>query len=219
MLRLPSSILPYAPSYATESAGLTTSKEAYVLFLPSVTHEEYLLGVRVLLFGYKYDHDTRDPSRDVVVMTTPQVPLEVEELLRSEGAIISRNDLITSIPMLGDTYLDAGFLLVRPDRKKFEELLLVRDFAGLLGDMEQALLNKYFRKDGPHPWTTLRRPWVKAAPDKTDLMAPNPPMLHGMCWAEECDWELRSLWHKKLGKMLGFHAARRQKEEEGQRDL
>jgi alpha-N-acetylglucosamine transferase len=183
------------------SAGLTTSKEAYVLFLPSVTHKEYLLGVRVLLFGYKYDHDTRDPSRDVVVMTTPQVPLGVEELLRSEGAIISRNDLITSIPstldvhgdqrykdmynklhiwsltqyervlytdadclmtrslkgiwdepeargvalasrtltnsVLGDTYLDAGFLLARPDRKMFEELLLVRDFAGHLGDMEQ----------------------------------------------------------------------------------
>jgi alpha-N-acetylglucosamine transferase len=226
---------PPTPAPPNDAASLATSKEAYVLFLPSVGREDYVLSLRTLLYGYKYDHDTRDPSRDVVVLTTPQVPLEVEELLRDEGAIVSRHEVITSIPTpfdingnhfykdvynklfiwnmtqyervllsdsdflmtrslegiwdepesqaetglaarfmlhsgLGTEYLNSGLMIARPNRTMFEEILLVRDFLGPLQDTEQvsdpperssqalivqSLLNKYFRKDGPHPWSTL----------------------------------------------------------------
>lgn len=171
-----------------------------MLFLPSLQREEYLIALRVLLYGYKHDPETRDTDRDVVVLTTPQVTFEVEDLLRSEGAIISRHELITSIPnphdlsgthrwkdqfnklliwnmtqyervlmtdsdmlmaksMKGiwddasaqigsgpaanyqgeesDNYLNAGFMLVAPNRTIFEELLLVRDFPSGIGDIEQ----------------------------------------------------------------------------------
>lgn len=98
---------PLRPSLGLFPSGSTpayspldqpTSKEAYVMFLPSVDREEYVLSARVLLYGFKYDPDTRDPDRDVVIMTTPQVPAALEDQLREEGAMIARHDSITSIP-------------------------------------------------------------------------------------------------------------------------
>ncbi|KAI9634638.1 nucleotide-diphospho-sugar transferase, partial [Dioszegia hungarica] len=231
-----------------------TSKEAYVLSLPSVEREEYLLALRVLLYGYKYDHYTRDPSRDVIVMTTPHVPVEVEDQLRADGAIIFRHDLIPSITdpfdinsdhicrhcynkllvwnmiqyervLLADSdflmvrslegiwdepesqaetglaarsvlhsdpgtdYLDSSFVIARPNRTMFEELLLVQGSPGPMQDIGQSLLDKYFRKDGPHPWSALDE------------------KLHEKCWMDSGDWALTSLWSMKVGKMLGHQLA------------
>lgn len=218
------------------------SKEAYVLFLPSVQREEYLLGCRVLIYGYKHDPETRDLTRDLVVMTTPQVPLYIEDQLRSEGAIVIRHDLITSIPnphdvngthpwkdqfnklliwnmtqyervlyhdsdMLlvksisdiwdqdfaspesgltatyqgdeWDDYLNGGWLLIRPNRTMFEELLLVRDWnSHWINDVEQvsnsdciALGNLFTHTSGPDEqvlsprWATpLEPPSGKVSP-------------------------------------------------------
>lgn len=202
LLRPSLSFFPSTLLLPKHETSLATSKEAYVLSLPSVEREEYLLALRVLLYGYKYDHDTRDPSRDVIVMTTPHVPVEVEDQLRADGAIIFRHDLIPSITdpfdinsdhicrhcynkllvwnmtqyervLLADSdflmvrslegiwdepesqaetglaarsvlhsdpgtdYLDSSFVIARPNRTMFEELLLVQGSPGPMQDIGQ----------------------------------------------------------------------------------
>ena len=91
-------------------SGTPRSQEAYVTFLSSTEEPWYLDSVRLLLFQLKYDPLTLDPSqRDFVVLTTPYVPANVEDQLRSEGALVLRHDLITEgLPRGGnqDGYYD-----------------------------------------------------------------------------------------------------------------
>lgn len=204
--------------FSNTGVNQSTSKEAYVLFLPSIDRPEYIQSIRILIYGYKYDAETRDETRDVVVMTTPQVPACIEDQLRNEGAIIIRNNLITSIPnphstsnsqhpwkdqynklliwnltqydqvlytdadMLmsrsmkeiwndpgvryskesgiglaarfmrfsgqSDDYLNAGFLVVTPNRTMFEAILEVRGFENGMRDMEQVSSISKVRKLG-----------------------------------------------------------------------
>lgn len=100
------------PSWHTigtpSSLMVTSSKEAYVLFLPSVARIDYVDSIRLLLYGFKHDLNTRDTSnRDVIIISTSQVPLSVEDQLRGEGAIVIRDTrYTTSFPSHLDTQAD-----------------------------------------------------------------------------------------------------------------
>lgn len=108
-------VLPALKSASRSSVG---RNEAYVHFLPSIDRAEYITSLRTLMYGLQHDPDTRDTTRDIVVMTTPQVPTSVEDQLRSEGAIIYRHDLITSIPNPYDLDSDARW------KDQYNKLLL-----------------------------------------------------------------------------------------------
>lgn len=74
--------------------------DAYITFLSSAEDPWLFTSVRLLLFQLKHYLLTRDPSnREVIVLTTPHIPFEMEYQLRSEGAVIYRHELIDGLPM------------------------------------------------------------------------------------------------------------------------
>ncbi|OCF40074.1 hypothetical protein I317_06149 [Kwoniella heveanensis CBS 569] len=219
----------------TTQAG--QGKEAYVTFLSSVADQNYLLATRLLIYQLLHDPLTSDrtTSRDVVVLVTPSIDSDVEQILRDEGALVNRVELLDGFPVpkeiegdenhhwkdqytklhifamtsydrvlyldndvlllnslapiwtspgselesglggVGErkkeelvesdkrieplsqeeerSYLNAGFMMLRPDQERFDTLRQIRDYEPFY--MEQALLNSYYDWDGDHPWTLL----------------------------------------------------------------
>ena len=98
---LPSGPSPASPELITDAplVQLHNSKEAYVTFLSEVSKDPwYGINTRLLLFQFKHDPLTYDPTRDFIVLTTPHIPLAVEDQLRAEGAIVIRKELILNMP-------------------------------------------------------------------------------------------------------------------------
>ena len=80
------------------------SREAYATFLSDVKEPWYSVSTRLLTFQFKHDPVTMDPDRDFVVLTTPHIPLGLEEQLRREGATVERRELIRGMPGELDPY-------------------------------------------------------------------------------------------------------------------
>ncbi|TYJ55575.1 hypothetical protein B9479_003725 [Cryptococcus floricola] len=92
-------------------------------------------------------------------------------------------------------YLNAGFLLVKPDGETFEELRGVREYNPFY--MEQALLNEYFSWEGDHPWTPLQDQFVSHFPRREQLHDGH-YALHAKMWKDEIDREVVDLWETKI---------------------
>lgn len=78
-----------------EGEGIMSDKpEAYVTFLSSITDPWYFLSTRLLLYQLHHHPHTSDPLRPLVVLTTPQIPAEVETQLEHQGAEVKRVELL-----------------------------------------------------------------------------------------------------------------------------
>ncbi|KIR38854.1 hypothetical protein I307_01559 [Cryptococcus deuterogattii 99/473] len=98
----PSPLLPFdtlsAPSPEPNKPN-GTPREAYVTFL-SNEDPYYFASARLLVFALQHDPLTADPSRPVIVLTTPSVPASYSRKLEAEGAIVIEKPPITSLPMV-----------------------------------------------------------------------------------------------------------------------
>ncbi|WVR03720.1 hypothetical protein IAU60_000715 [Kwoniella sp. DSM 27419] len=109
-------------------------------------------------------------------------------------------------PSSGDeerSYLNAGFMLLRPDRQLFDTLREVRGYQPFY--MEQALLNHYFDWDGEHPWQRLDRRFVSHFPKGSDIQA-GYFMLHAKMWKDPVDEAVKTAWRDAVGRMEGAAA-------------
>ncbi|ORX40888.1 nucleotide-diphospho-sugar transferase [Kockovaella imperatae] len=95
----------YQPSSSSSISDWPTvhlqqsTTEAYATFLSDIGLDPiYLLQTRLLLFQIKHDRLTADPMRDFVVLTTPNVPVEIEDQLREEGAVVIRRPFVLGMP-------------------------------------------------------------------------------------------------------------------------
>ncbi|KIR54046.1 hypothetical protein I315_03670 [Cryptococcus gattii Ru294] len=98
----PSPLLPFdtlSPSNPEPNKPNGTPREAYVTFL-SNEDPYYFASARLLVFALQHDPLTADPSRPVIVLTTPSVPASYSRKLEAEGAIVIEKPLITSLPMV-----------------------------------------------------------------------------------------------------------------------
>ncbi|WVQ77345.1 hypothetical protein IAR50_007029 [Cryptococcus sp. DSM 104548] len=98
-------------------------------------------------------------------------------------------------------YLNAGFLLVKPDEKTFEELRGVKDYNPFY--MEQALLNEYFSWEGAHPWTPLQDKYVSHFPRREQLRDGH-YALHAKMWKDDIDRKVVDLWETKVKQMEDY---------------
>ncbi|WWC68529.1 uncharacterized protein I206_102458 [Kwoniella pini CBS 10737] len=82
--------------YVNNTVEDVNQKEAYVTFLSSISDPNYLLSTRFLIYQLLNDPLTLDKSqsRDVVVITTPEINQETIKLLESDGAKIKKVNLL-----------------------------------------------------------------------------------------------------------------------------
>lgn len=98
----PSPLLPFdtlSPSNPEPNKPNGTPREAYVTFL-SNEDPYYFASARLFVFALQHDPLTTDPSRPVIVLTTPSVPASYSRKFEAEGAIVIEKPLITSLPMM-----------------------------------------------------------------------------------------------------------------------
>ncbi|RXK38127.1 hypothetical protein M231_04588 [Tremella mesenterica] len=114
------------------------------------------------------------------------------------------------VPQSNEGDFNSGFMIVRPNRTTFEELLKVEDYDH--GWADQGLLNVYFHPEGPHPWEQLDHKWVGNYPGVRELEY-GINALHEKLWrgADRNDLpeELRSLWERRVGRMEGYWLSHR----------
>ncbi|WVQ93519.1 hypothetical protein IAU59_000593 [Kwoniella sp. CBS 9459] len=285
-----------APGAISNDGDSTTSgrrsREAYVTFLSSVADQNYLIATRLLIYQLLHDPLTSDrtASRDVVVLVTPSIDATVEQILREEGALVNRVDLLDGFPLpkeiegdenhhwkdqytklhifnmtsydrvlyldndvlllkslapiwtspgselessglggIGErkkeelvesdkrlesaskederSYLNAGFMMLRPGQERFDVLRHVRDYEPFY--MEQALLNRYFDWDGEHPWTLLDPKFVSHFPKAGDI-ANGYYTLHAKMWKDPVDQAVVDAWQAAMDRMERYWASRRE---------
>ncbi|OXG71748.1 hypothetical protein C349_06972 [Cryptococcus neoformans var. grubii Br795] len=102
-------------------------------------------------------------------------------------------------------YLNAGFMMITPDGKTFDELRKVRGYKPFY--MEQALLNHYFDWEGAHPWEELDPLSVSHFPRKEDLTR-GYYSLHAKMWKDEIDQEVVDYWEESVKDMEQFWRSR-----------
>ncbi|OWZ70952.1 hypothetical protein AYX14_03662 [Cryptococcus neoformans] len=102
-------------------------------------------------------------------------------------------------------YLNAGFMMITPDEKTFDELRKVRGYKPFY--MEQALLNHYFDWEGAHPWEELDPLSVSHFPQKEDLTR-GYYSLHAKMWKDEIDKEVVDYWEESVKDMEQFWRSR-----------
>lgn len=102
-------------------------------------------------------------------------------------------------------YLNAGFMMITPDGKTFDELRKVRGYKPFY--MEQALLNHYFDWEGAHPWEELDPLSVSHFPQKEDLTR-GYYSLHAKMWKDEIDQEVVDYWEESVKDMEQFWRSR-----------
>ncbi|KAF2448110.1 glycosyltransferase family 8 protein [Karstenula rhodostoma CBS 690.94] len=108
-------------------------------------------------------------------------------------------------PPLQAESFDAGFFLLKPDRRVFAHLLSVMALVGRFDPqaMDQGLLNYVFRREGCMPWRELHWRWSATWPTERDLEM-DVVTLHDRLWRTGPQ-PLRDLWNAKKGEMLNFH--------------
>ncbi|WVW80266.1 hypothetical protein I302_102244 [Kwoniella bestiolae CBS 10118] len=95
-------------------------------------------------------------------------------------------------------YLNAGFMLIRPDEGLFEELRGVRGYDTFY--MEQALINHYFDWEGEHPWTALDYKFVSHFPRSSDIEE-GYHSLHAKMWKDPVPQAVRQIWEQAVERM------------------
>ncbi|WWC88046.1 uncharacterized protein L201_002949 [Kwoniella dendrophila CBS 6074] len=88
--------------------GIPQKKEAYVTFLSSISDINYLLSTRLLIYQVLHDPTTSDSTRqrDFVVITTPEIDSETDDLLKREGAKVEKVDLLKGFELSNDIQND-----------------------------------------------------------------------------------------------------------------
>ncbi|WWC96863.1 hypothetical protein V866_003738 [Kwoniella sp. B9012] len=255
-------------------------KEAYVTFLSSISDTNYLLSTRLLIYQLLHDPLTRDAtsSRDVVILTTPHIHMDTEDLLKKEGAVVQRvelldgfdlpdevnghwkdqytklnifnlttynkilyldndvlllkslediwnsegSDILHGIGGVGENskiylqnsdlrilppeglevqdkdYLNAGFMLIRPEERLFESLRATKGYDTFY--MEQALINHYASWEGEHPWTPLNHKFVSHFPKTSDTQE-GYYSLHAKMWKDPVPPAVKQIWEEAVGRM------------------
>ncbi|WVO19305.1 uncharacterized protein IAS62_000584 [Cryptococcus decagattii] len=209
----PSPLLPFdtlSPSNPEPNKPNGTPREAYVTFL-SNEDPYYFASARLFVFALQHDPLTTDPSRPVIVLTTPSVPASYSRKFEAEGAIVIEKPLITSLPMmqtnprLKDVYTKLWIfnLTSYDDWSTMTQIILFFDYflAGFLNAIpkeeimeglltekdydpvfpEQNLMNKYFSRDGPRPWAHLDPIHERISP-KYEHVTQGAHTIHGKCW-------------------------------------
>ncbi|WWC60416.1 uncharacterized protein I303_102988 [Kwoniella dejecticola CBS 10117] len=93
---------PIDAQYAVDGVQMPVTKadsekeEAYVTFLSSIADPNYLLSTRFLIYQLLHDPSTSDSSqsRDVVVLTTPEIQQDTIDLLELDGAMVKQVELL-----------------------------------------------------------------------------------------------------------------------------
>ncbi|KAK6907457.1 hypothetical protein I203_101451 [Kwoniella mangroviensis CBS 8507] len=255
-------------------------REAYVTFLSSISDTNYLLSTRLLIYQLLHDPLTRDStsSRDVVVLTTPHIDMDTEDLLKKEGAVVHRVELLDGFDLpdevnghwkdqytklnifnlttydeilyldndvlllkslediwnsegsdlphgiggVGENskiylqnsdlrippperlkaqdkdYLNAGFMLIRPEERLFESLRATKGYDTFY--MEQALINQYASWEGNHPWTPLNHLFVSHFPKTSDTQE-GYHSLHAKMWKDPVTPAVKRIWEEAVGRM------------------
>ena len=140
-----------AQSHPPSHPHATIVEEAYVTHLPCTPDPWVLISVQLLLFQTLHDALTSDPTREFVILTCPETPLEKCQELESHGA-----KLVTQTPWTLDGGRDSGSEEDGADYTPF-----------------QALLMDYDRVMYVDPGTILNRPL-------TDLWKKNEHGEHGL---------------------------------------
>ncbi|WRT65797.1 uncharacterized protein IL334_002746 [Kwoniella shivajii] len=117
----------------------------------------------------------------------------VESDLRIEPSIYDNN--------AERDYLNAGFMLIRPDQELFENLTKTRGYKPFY--MEQALINHYFDWEGDHPWTPLDTKFVSHYPKVSD-MKEGYYSLHAKMWKDPVDGSVKAAWREGVQRMNDF---------------
>ncbi|KAK8861668.1 hypothetical protein IAR55_002491 [Kwoniella newhampshirensis] len=102
-------------------------------------------------------------------------------------------------------YFSAGFMMLRPDRERYEELLNVRGFNAIW--REQNLLNKYYQSGGPQPWGRLDGKYQRIQPTY-EHVGQGIHALHEKVWKDRIDPRLRNIWIEKVTEMEKFYKHR-----------
>ncbi|WVF65879.1 hypothetical protein IAT40_000616 [Kwoniella sp. CBS 6097] len=125
---------------------------------------------------------------------------------KKEELIVSDKRLEPTTKEEERSYLNAGFMMLRPDKDRFDTLRQVRDYEPFY--MEQALLNSYYDWNGEHPWTLLDPKFVSHFPKASDI-SNGYYTLHAKLWKDPVDQAVIDAWREALDRMNRYWASRR----------
>lgn len=108
------------------------------------------------------------------------------------------------VPPPNANYLNAGFILLAPDKAMYEHLVTVMQIENRYRTtlMEQDMLNYVFRREGPLPWRELDWKWSANFVNEKDIEF-GVHSLHGKFWWEGPEYA-RKLWRSTMDKMEQF---------------
>ncbi|KXT14477.1 hypothetical protein AC579_4813 [Pseudocercospora musae] len=148
----------------------------------------------------------------------PNIP---QEYVLAGGADNEGPGAVRPTPLLMNSRLNAGLMVIKPDRGLFKHYISILEVGGKDGAslfdtsfMEMGLLNYAHRPDGPMPWAALPSGrYCNNWPQLRDV-EDGSAALHDKFWDPAnkawIERELVEMWFRVQGRMEGFWQARRE---------